>query len=146
LVNNGNLAALQWATGSLLNDDSLAINTTFYQKVNTMADIGMNFMSQPEITQSGCDATFTYTDAVRIFNQDPDLAKPTAATSLLSPGNYFQFQEWFDQEAWTLIQGTYELSQAQATCINSYAFQQMAYNTYQSYANMMVQTINSSLK
>lgn len=35
-----------------------------------MMDIGMNFISQPEITQSGCDATFTYTQALALFNQD----------------------------------------------------------------------------
>lgn len=31
-------------------------------------------------------------------------------------------------------------------CINSYSYQQADYNTYQAYANMMVQTISSSLK
>lgn len=60
MVNNGNLAALQWATGSLLNDPTLAVDPTYYKSVNSMADIGMNFLAQPEITQSGCDTTFTY--------------------------------------------------------------------------------------
>jgi hypothetical protein len=35
-----------------------------------MFDIGMNFMTQPEITRSGCDATFNYTTAAILFNQD----------------------------------------------------------------------------
>ena len=61
LVNNGNLAALQWATGSLLNNVNLMIATnTTANSVDSMFDIGMNFMTQPEITRSGCDATFTY--------------------------------------------------------------------------------------
>jgi len=35
-----------------------------------MFDIGMNFMTQPEITRSGCDATFTYETAAILLNQD----------------------------------------------------------------------------
>lgn len=61
LVNNGNLAALQWATGSLLNNANLMIATnTTANSVDSMYDIGMNFMTQPEITRSGCDVAFTY--------------------------------------------------------------------------------------
>jgi len=33
-----------------------------------MAEIGMNFLTPPELTQSGCDETFTSADALRIFN------------------------------------------------------------------------------
>jgi len=58
----------------------------------------------------------------------------------------FQFYEWVATEQWTSIQGTFGISQAQAMCINSYSYQQADYNTYQAYANMMVQTIASSLK
>jgi len=58
----------------------------------------------------------------------------------------FQFYEWVAASQWTLIQGTFSLTQQQAMCINSYSYQQADYNTYQAYANMMVQTISSSLK
>jgi hypothetical protein len=70
LLTNGNLSALQWATGTLLNNEKLALNSTNYRKVDSMFDIGMNFMTQPEITRSGCDATFTYETAAILFNQN----------------------------------------------------------------------------
>ena len=59
-----------------------------------MADIGMNFLAQPEITRSGCLETFSMADAKMLFNQDLSNANPN---SLLSPKNYFIFQESYDQ-------------------------------------------------
>lgn len=86
-VNNGNLSALQWAKGNLLNNPALAFNTTYTKNYTSMADIGMNFIAQPEITQSGCDAAFTYQQAVKLFNQNLDLTtNPDANGSLLAPG------------------------------------------------------------
>lgn len=63
----------------------------------------------------------------------------------MSPSNYFTFQNLYETNKWSTIQGTFGLSQPQATCIYSYAFQQSDYNTYQAYANMLAQTVHTSL-
>jgi len=103
LLTNGNLSALQWATGTLLNNEKLALNSANYIKVDSMFDIGMNFMTQPEITRSGCDATFTYETAAILFNQNQGDTNPNAAKSILSPTNYFNFQELYETSKWTSI-------------------------------------------
>jgi len=58
----------QWATGSLLNNVSLSFDETTFTPVDSVVDIGMNFITMPEITQSGCDVNFTYTLAEQLFN------------------------------------------------------------------------------
>ena len=59
-----------------------------------MSEIGMHFIAQPEITRSGCDYDFSLADAKLIFNQN---LTGDNLNSLLSPKNYFIFQESYDQ-------------------------------------------------
>lgn len=67
-ITNLNMAAEQWATGSLTNNSALAINATYFNPVSSAKFIGMNFLNQPEITQSGCSVSFTRQDALNLFN------------------------------------------------------------------------------
>lgn len=55
------MASQQWAAGNLLNDDGLALNPdlTYYTNMSSARQVGMNFLTQPEISQSGCDVDFT---------------------------------------------------------------------------------------
>jgi len=53
----------QWANGDLLNNEALGFGTVAAGTFTSCASaqqIGMNYMTMPEITLSGCDATFTY--------------------------------------------------------------------------------------
>jgi len=84
-----------------------------------MADLGMNFLSQPEITSSGCDANFTLADAKFLLNQDLSGGNPN---SLLSPKNMYTFESNYENGDWTGILTNQNLSQGQANCIYSYSF------------------------
>lgn len=88
-INNKNLWAQQWAHGDLLNNTALCINPNACQNVTSVKNIGMSFITMPEITQSGCDVNFTREDALELFDQD--LAGDFPAKTFLAAENYFAF-------------------------------------------------------
>jgi hypothetical protein len=49
----------------------------------------MSFITMPEITQSGCDVTFTAQDALELFDQNLEGDFP--AKTFLNAENYFYF-------------------------------------------------------
>jgi len=91
------MAAQQWAAGNLLNNDGFAMNPnlTAYTNMSSARQVGMNFLTQPEISQSGCDVDFTAAMGLSLFNQDIS-TKDT--DSVLSAINYFDFQEAYQTQ------------------------------------------------
>lgn len=104
----------------------------------------MGFMTMPEIVYSGCDTTFTYDNAIELFDQD--LEGSNNGRTLLSPQNYFTFQNDYQNGNQTLISGKFGLDGDQSYCLYNYAQQQAAYSRYQAYGNMLTQGVESSLK
>jgi len=88
-INNKNMWAQQWAKGDLLNNTALCVNPNACQNVTSVMDIGMSFLTQPEITQSGCDVNFTREDGLELFDQDLEGSFP--AKTFLAAENYFAF-------------------------------------------------------
>jgi hypothetical protein len=70
LVNiNGNyLAARQWAMGDLLNNANLYSVIADAKSYPSVKFIEMGFITEIEITQSGCDVAFTPEVALFLFN------------------------------------------------------------------------------
>jgi len=69
-ITNVNLAARQWAQGDILNNQNLTIeNSTDYKSMTSMNELGMNFILQPEIAASGCNADFTAAQGLGLLNQ-----------------------------------------------------------------------------
>lgn len=137
-----NMAARQWAMGDLLNSKDLVMNPNSAEMVSSVRNIGMNFMTMPEITQSGCETTFTPQDFLNLFNQDLETG---AAMTLLNPTNLWTFQHQYTNNEWTTVSGSFGLDQAQAQCIFNYANQQGSYAPYQAYGNMLTEGAMSSL-
>jgi len=91
------MASQQWAQGNLLNNDGFAMNPnlTAYTNMSSARQVGMNFLTQPEISQSGCDVSFTSEMGMTLFNQN---ISKFATDSVLSAPNYFQFQEFYQTQ------------------------------------------------
>ena len=55
-LTNENLSLYQWANGNMLNNFNLSFsfNQTTWKPVSSMMDIGMNFLTPPEIANTGC--------------------------------------------------------------------------------------------
>lgn len=136
------MASHQWAKGNLLNNKDLSINPDAYEPASSARNIGMNFLTQPEITQSGCDVAFTAQEGLELFNQN--ITKYTAK-SVLAAKNYFNFQELYQTNQFAALNGQFDMDQDQATCFYNYANQQASYAPYQAYGNMLVQGVLSSL-
>jgi len=111
--------------------------------MSSARQVGMNFLTQPEISQSGCDVSFTAQDGLELFNQN--ITKYTKKSVLASP-NYFDFQEQYQTQQWTTLNGQFDMGPDQATCFYNYANQQASYAPYQAYGNMLTQGVLSSLK
>jgi len=58
-ITNTNLWAQQWAKGDLLNNTALCKMPNECTNVTSVKNIGMDYITMPEITQSGCDVNFT---------------------------------------------------------------------------------------
>ena len=76
----------------------------------------MNFITQPEISQSGCDTTFDLTNAIMLFNQN--LTEDTH--SMLNPATIFMFQLSYETGDFASIENQFNLSELQADCLYSY--------------------------
>lgn len=103
----------------------------------------MNWLTPPEITMSGCaEGTFSIELATKLFT--PVSADDDQCT-LLNPENVFEFEYHFENEEWSVLAGC-GLTQEQATCLYSYGKQQIQYNTYQAYGNLVTKTVNESIE
>jgi hypothetical protein len=84
-ITPSNMALLQWAHGNLLNNPDLGFDTVY--AVSSMREIGMNWLTPPEITMSGCgENVFDIATATALFtpvNDDED------TKTMLSPENVF---------------------------------------------------------
>jgi hypothetical protein len=161
-VTNNNLLARQWTHGDLLNNSDLdlyknadgftyptdstalctvdCVDATLYSSV---AQIQMGFITEPEMSQSGCDVSTTFTTAMvlNMFNQD----HAAYANTFLNPEMYYNFQTSYEAADWDTISSTYSLDQEQSKCMIRWVAQQTAFNSEQSIGNMMTATIARSM-
>jgi hypothetical protein len=83
-ITSSYLALQQWANGDLLNDPALGFDTVY--AVSSMREIGMNWLSPPEISMSGCTTTIPVAVAVELFTP---ITEAEDTHTLLSPENVF---------------------------------------------------------
>jgi hypothetical protein len=89
------LGAQQWAQADLLNNKDLTIHPSNFVSMTSAYELGMNFLLQPEIQSAGCDVDFTAELARQLFQQNLTLG---GEVTLLSPVNYFAFQEDYETQ------------------------------------------------
>jgi hypothetical protein len=66
-----------------------------------MREIGMNWLTPPEITKSGCaEGTFSIELATKLFT--PVSADDDQCT-MLNPENVFEFEYHFEKEEWSVL-------------------------------------------
>jgi len=75
--------------------------------LTSVKDLEMGWVAEPEITQSGCDATFTPALALTLFNQDQS---NNNVVTFLNPENFFNFETSYNSADWTTITSIYGLS------------------------------------
>jgi hypothetical protein len=63
--------------------------------MSSARDVGMNFLTQPEVSQSGCDVAFTAQDGLELFDQNITVY---AKKTVLAAPNYFDFQEKYQTQ------------------------------------------------
>lgn len=80
------MSAIQWARADLLNNPDLGFNKPLMKNMSSVYEVGMNFLTKPEIVFAGCDAPFTPEQAMVLFNQT--LAKSNVQ-SFMNPANYY---------------------------------------------------------
>ena len=83
-----NLAMQQWRTATLLNMASLHLDgadATNPPLVDSVIDIGMNFMTPPEILNSGCDADIVFSQAKATQIWTAEMRADDVLSTLLSP-------------------------------------------------------------
>lgn len=83
-----------------------------------MREIGMNWLTPPEIAMSGCSTTIPVETAVKLFTP---VTEDDNTSTLLDPENVFQFGNSFENDDWSSIENFYFLDKEQATCLYSYA-------------------------
>jgi hypothetical protein len=104
----------------------------------------MGFITEPEMSQSGCDVSTTFTTpmVLNMFNQD----HAAYANTFLNPEMYYNFQTSYEAADWDTISSTYSLDQEQSKCMIRWVAQQTAFNSEQSIGNMMTATIARSMQ
>lgn len=77
---------LQWSEGNVLNNAT--INLSNFTSYLSVSDIGMNFVTQPEATLSGCNPLLNYQQALALFDS---AFTESNQVSLLNPLNLKYF-------------------------------------------------------
>jgi len=115
----------------MLNDPELGYteDSTYYA-YNSVQDIGMNFLTPPEIAMYGCSVNFTHENAIMIFKNKLEFGETFDSLSFMSPLNVFDFDRFVTDGDWQAIADRWYFTQEQAMCLDSYIKNQGSYNSY----------------